>query len=79
MITTNFNFKEQYITDENDNKIAVIIEINTYQNILKKSYKLISIKPAEHTLGDLLDCVGSWEGDDLQDCLELVYQTRSRF
>jgi putative addiction module CopG family antidote len=29
------------------------------------------------TCGDLLRFAGTWEGDDLEDCLRLVYQTRS--
>ncbi|NER94398.1 MAG: hypothetical protein F6J86_11240 [Symploca sp. SIO1B1] len=28
------------------------------------------------TLADLLEFAGTWEGDDLKECLELVYQSR---
>jgi hypothetical protein len=28
-------------------------------------------------LGDLLEFAGSWEGDDLRECLELVHQQRA--
>lgn len=28
--------------------------------------------------GDLLQFAGTWEGDDLEDCLRLVYKTRSQ-
>jgi hypothetical protein len=29
-------------------------------------------------LGDLLEFAGTWAGEDLQDCLETVYATRSK-
>jgi hypothetical protein len=29
-------------------------------------------------LGDLLEFAGTWAGDDLEDCLEAVYTTRSK-
>jgi hypothetical protein len=29
-------------------------------------------------LGDLLEFAGTWVGDDLQDCVETVYATRSQ-
>jgi hypothetical protein len=28
--------------------------------------------------GDLLKFAGTWQGDDLEDCLRLVYETRSK-
>jgi len=28
------------------------------------------------TLADLLEFAGTWEGDDLRECLELVHQSR---
>jgi hypothetical protein len=30
------------------------------------------------TVGDLLQFAGEWQGDDGQECLEMVYATRSR-
>ena len=30
------------------------------------------------TLGDLLQFAGTWEGDDIRECLQLVRQDRSR-
>jgi hypothetical protein len=30
------------------------------------------------TVGDLLQFAGTWEGDDLKECLEMVYATRSQ-
>jgi hypothetical protein len=29
-------------------------------------------------LGDLLEFAGTWAGDDLQDCIDAVYATRSQ-
>jgi hypothetical protein len=29
-------------------------------------------------LGDLLEFAGTWAGDDLEDCLGMVYATRSK-
>ena len=29
-------------------------------------------------LGDLLEFAGTWAGDDLEDCLDSVYATRSK-
>jgi hypothetical protein len=29
-------------------------------------------------LGNLLEFAGTWAGDDLEDCLETVYNTRSK-
>jgi hypothetical protein len=30
------------------------------------------------TVGDLLQFAGKWQGDDAQECLDMVYATRSR-
>lgn len=30
------------------------------------------------TAEDLLQFAGTWEGDDLEECLQLVYKTRSK-
>lgn len=32
----------------------------------------------QSTVGDLLKFAGTWEGDDLEECLEAVYASRSR-
>ena len=32
----------------------------------------------ESTVGDLLQFAGTWEGDDFEECLELVLATRSQ-
>ncbi|GAA6623664.1 DUF2281 domain-containing protein [Scytonema sp. NUACC26] len=29
------------------------------------------------TLGDLLELAGTWEGDDIQECLQLVHESRA--
>lgn len=29
------------------------------------------------TLGDLLEFAGTWEGDDIRECLQLVHETRT--
>jgi hypothetical protein len=76
MSATNITTKKQYLTDEQGNKIAVVIEINGYQQFLKESPKLTE---SETTLGDLLQFAGTWQGDDLKECLDLVYQSRSHF
>jgi len=31
------------------------------------------------TAASLLKYAGTWQGDDLEDCLQLVHQTRDRF
>jgi hypothetical protein len=39
----------------------------------------IQAPPAKKcTVGDLLQFAGKWQGDDGQECLEMVYATRSR-
>jgi hypothetical protein len=39
----------------------------------------IQAPPAKNcTVGDLLQFAGKWQGDDAQECLEMVYATRSR-
>nr|MBA3924460.1 hypothetical protein [Nostocaceae cyanobacterium] len=30
------------------------------------------------TAGDLLKFAGTWQGDDFEECLQLVYETRSQ-
>lgn len=32
----------------------------------------------QSTVGDLLKFAGTWEGDDLEECLEVVYASRSQ-
>ncbi len=76
MLTTNINNKKQYLTDEQDNKIAVVIDIDSYQQFLKEPSKLTE---SETKLEELLEFAGTWQGDDLAECLDLVYQSRSRF
>ena len=36
-------------------------------------------KQKKSTAASLLKYAGTWQGDDLEDCLELVHQTRDRF
>ena len=35
------------------------------------------IETKENAYGALTDIIGSWRGDDLDECLALVYKTRS--
>ncbi|WP_243147022.1 DUF2281 domain-containing protein [Scytonema sp. UIC 10036] len=34
-------------------------------------------KLGSSTLGDLLELAGTWEGDDIQECLQLVHESRA--
>jgi hypothetical protein len=38
----------------------------------------LSQSPPPSTAQSLLKYAGTWEGDDLQECLRLVYETRSQ-
>ncbi len=36
-----------------------------------------SSQPKQASLADLLEVAGSWEGNDLRDCLQLVHESRA--
>ncbi len=45
------------------------------------SSELDSSEAPQHrsaSLADLLEFAGSWEGDDIRDCLQLVYENRAQ-
>jgi len=75
--------------DMNSRKKPVVIE-GLWDEIQSRSAELrgkrVSISvldddkpltPKESAYGALSDIIGSWEGDDLDECLALVYKTRT--
>lgn len=44
---------------------------------LRRTAPVETPQPKNASLADLLDLSDSWEGDDIRDCLQLVYENRA--
>ncbi|MBU7584075.1 MAG: hypothetical protein KAF91_14380 [Nostoc sp. TH1S01] len=55
-----------------------LASLQTRNNISQRQLRrLPPIKRGSKAV-DLLQCAGTWEGDDLEECLHFVHETRSK-
>ena len=70
----------QEIEQTPDEIVAIALEFLLF---LKSRYSdSSSVKPKTSTAASILktlENIGQWEGDDFDECLELVHQSRSKF
>lgn len=75
------SIKEQIAQELETLSEPLLQEVLDFVQFVQAKHQKIKPVTAEHTLTgstaeDLLEFVGSWEGEDIRECLELVHENR---
>lgn len=68
----------QEIEQTPDEMLAIVLEFLLFFKS-RHTHLAPQVEKPPSTAASLLNYVGTWHGDDLEECLQLVHDTRGRF
>ncbi len=68
----------QEIEQTPDEMLAMVLEFLLFVKS-RHTHPSLEVEKPPSTAASLLNYVGTWHGDDLEECLQLVHDTRGRF
>ena len=64
----------QFVVDNQGRKRAVLLDLTAWEEVVAR---LSDLENEQQSDDDLLAFAGTWAGDDLEQCLEEVYASRT--
>ncbi len=73
MTVTDLITSAQFVVDDQGRKRAVLLDLIAWEEVVARLSELEDKQQSD----DLLAFAGTWAGDDLEQCLEEVYASRT--
>ena len=74
MTVTDLITSAQFVVDNQGRKRAVLLDLTAWEEVVAR---LSDLENEQQSDDDLLAFAGTWAGDDLEQCLEEVYASRT--
>jgi hypothetical protein len=74
MTVTDLITSAQFVVDDQGRKRAVLLDLTAWEEVVAR---LSNLEDEQQSDDDLLAFAGTWVGDDLEQCLEEVYASRT--